>query len=376
MSKYFKPYLYFVYFLGILAFILSYSQDSIQFNISILVITIFIIVTEFKSISLSESSFLSLLSIFAVFSLTLVPVFTAIISLIIAVVIVDIVRVYIYKIYNHVFNIKSLFNLAMDVFCLYMAYLFGFVLIEIPILSLIVGVLVFTTLNKTMLFITLKLFDKKTFSMGIKKDQLYMFYYYILILLMLHYANLAYKEVGILVVLLFLVAYQTTALNKNNKGEIEKKLYLDNLTKANNRTSLNNDIGDKLLNNIPFCLIFFDFDNFKEINDKYSHSAGDKVLIHFVTIIQKEINAKLYRYGGDEFCLLLDKNDEGEKVLERINSLKESFIIDVLDKTLNYSVSYGKYDYKGGNLTIEELFYITSHNMHENKVEKKKTFNQ
>lgn len=373
MSKYFKPYIYLVYTLGILTMIFSYSKSSIQFNLTLFLIIIFIIVSEVKSISLSENSFLSLLSVFAVFSLSIVPIFSSLIAICIASIIVDIIRVYTYKIYDSIFNIKSFFNIAMNIFCLYISYIIGFVFIKIQPLNIIVGIIVFDILNRLLLDIVLKLYDRKSSLFELKKDDFYMLYYYILISIMLYYSYLAYKDLGILIVAIFIISYQYNALNKNNKGEIEKNIFNDTLTNANNRTSLNNDIGDKLLNRVPFSLIFLDFDNFKEINDMYSHSIGDKALIHFVDTMQKEIDSKIYRYGGDEFCLIVNKKDDSQLVIDKLRSISNLFVIKINDQTLNYSVSYGKFDYLGTKMSIEELFYISSHNMHENKIEKKAT---
>ena len=55
------------------------------------------------------------------------------------------------------------------------------------------------------------------------------------------------------------------------------------------------------------CVAFMDLDHFKEINDRYGHRVGDDVLLGAVRYIAAHLRAydRLFRYGGDEFLLLL-----------------------------------------------------------------------
>jgi diguanylate cyclase (GGDEF)-like protein len=56
------------------------------------------------------------------------------------------------------------------------------------------------------------------------------------------------------------------------------------------------------------CVLMFDLDNFKTINDSWGHAAGDAVLNHFVEVIRGvglERDALFARYGGEEFVLVL-----------------------------------------------------------------------
>jgi len=57
----------------------------------------------------------------------------------------------------------------------------------------------------------------------------------------------------------------------------------------------------------PACLAFMDIDHFKEINDRHGHRAGDNVLTGAVRYVAGHLRAydRLFRYGGDEFLLLL-----------------------------------------------------------------------
>ena len=59
-------------------------------------------------------------------------------------------------------------------------------------------------------------------------------------------------------------------------------------------------------------LVFLDLDYFKEVNDTYGHKRGDEVLISFVARVKANLRTTdlLFRFGGDEFVLLLQGVDQ------------------------------------------------------------------
>ncbi|TPG51365.1 GGDEF domain-containing protein [Rhodanobacter glycinis] len=63
------------------------------------------------------------------------------------------------------------------------------------------------------------------------------------------------------------------------------------------------------------CVLMFDLDNFKAINDGWGHAAGDAVLNHFVEVIRDTglaQGALFARYGGEEFVLVLPAIDPAQ----------------------------------------------------------------
>jgi len=69
-----------------------------------------------------------------------------------------------------------------------------------------------------------------------------------------------------------------------------------------------------------FQIAFFDINNFKTINDRHGHSAGDAVISHLAA--QLELNTRrgdwVVRWGGDEFVVGLHRNRALKMVMERI----------------------------------------------------------
>lgn len=89
--------------------------------------------------------------------------------------------------------------------------------------------------------------------------------------------------------------------------------------------------------------IMIDMDNFKQINDKYGHYAGDKALQLFGSVLRKQIDdvGFVARYGGDEFILISKKVEVSVDALIA-NIIKE---IDEINATgeneFQLSFSYG-----------------------------------
>ncbi len=90
----------------------------------------------------------------------------------------------------------------------------------------------------------------------------------------------------------------------------------DQLTKLLNKTSAQKKIGE-VVKHATGALLMIDLDNFKQVNDIYGHTAGDKILIHFAELIRNVIRAGdlAGRMGGDEFTAFLN-NVTDEKILQ------------------------------------------------------------
>ncbi len=110
--------------------------------------------------------------------------------------------------------------------------------------------------------------------------------------------------------------------------ELKRRVGTDGLTNAYNRVKFNETIKGELGRarryKRPLSLSIFDIDDFKRINDTFGHTAGDSVLITIVNIVRKNIRetSYLFRWGGEEFVILLPETDlEGANIqAERIRN--------------------------------------------------------
>lgn len=95
----------------------------------------------------------------------------------------------------------------------------------------------------------------------------------------------------------------------------------------------------------PLCLLLFDLDQFKELNDRFGHVGGDQFLMSFVAVACKNIRPGdfLFRLGGDEFCCLLPETDPREAlaIAERMRKRIEATTIRVADEPVKVTASVG-----------------------------------
>ncbi|MCR5175322.1 MAG: GGDEF domain-containing protein [Anaerovibrio sp.] len=93
-----------------------------------------------------------------------------------------------------------------------------------------------------------------------------------------------------------------------------------------------------------YGLMFIDLNNFKDINDRYGHNIGDKVLKLSAEMIQKVVGASgtVIRYGGDEFVVLVNTSSTNimDEYLHKIKNKFYNFNYKN-DKPYSVSVSVG-----------------------------------
>ncbi|MBK6793322.1 MAG: GGDEF domain-containing protein [Anaerolineales bacterium] len=124
-----------------------------------------------------------------------------------------------------------------------------------------------------------------------------------------------------------------------------------------------------------FCVLMFDLDKFKSINDQFGHLAGDQVLISFVKTVmeQKRGSDLLGRLGGEEFALLLPETDfeGGWLVANRIQDVWAQVDTPVSGLLINSTVSVGVSVLEVVDETFEELLHRADIQMYEKKNEKR-----
>ncbi len=86
--------------------------------------------------------------------------------------------------------------------------------------------------------------------------------------------------------------------------------------------------------------LFVDADYFKEINDTFGHSAGDKVLREIASNLQDifDNDGKVGRIGGDEFAVMIEKPMTGQELKRRLERFLESISGALPDKKVTCSI--------------------------------------
>ncbi|MEE2731489.1 MAG: GGDEF domain-containing protein [Pseudomonadota bacterium] len=123
----------------------------------------------------------------------------------------------------------------------------------------------------------------------------------------------------------------------------------DGLTGAGNRISLdavlNREVEQANRYGHPLSVMILDLDHFKAINDTHGHSIGDRVLKTIADTIQNSSrNADMtFRYGGEEFVVVLNKTDIGGAKIsaERIHRIIEKLTIEVGNLQIPVTTSIG-----------------------------------
>ena len=131
---------------------------------------------------------------------------------------------------------------------------------------------------------------------------------------------------------------------------------------------------------LPLSVLMMDIDEFKTINDKYGHSAGDIVLTNVAAIAKSEMRNFdiLGRYGGDEFLIgLVHTNFEAAlSVANRIKTAIAETEILVSDVTkVKVSISIGVKCLQN-EMTLDELINNADKKLYEAKAERKKTLKE
>lgn len=100
-----------------------------------------------------------------------------------------------------------------------------------------------------------------------------------------------------------------------------------------------------------FSVIIGDIDNFKRINDTFSHECGDRALIHVADIMKGAIRAgdAVCRWGGEEFLILVQGNGDTARMIgERIRQTIENHSFMYKDDEIRFTMTFGASAYEPG----------------------------
>ena len=164
---------------------------------------------------------------------------------------------------------------------------------------------------------------------------------------------------------------------KAAEEEIRLLAYRDHLTGLPNRVALMELMRKKTEScSIGGCngaLIYIDMDNFKIINDAFSHTVGDMLLTRIADKLKltfdNDNKVKLARLGGDEYILVLDETTGKEEIESTANEVLNIFRspLELGENTFFITCSIGIATYPKDGATVEELLKNADLAMYEAK---------
>ncbi|MDD2376377.1 MAG: GGDEF domain-containing protein [Clostridia bacterium] len=97
------------------------------------------------------------------------------------------------------------------------------------------------------------------------------------------------------------------------------------MTGLYSRKKLFDDLNNLISKRLQFTVCYIDFNDFKIVNDKYGHAAGDLLLKEFAKRILELKHKKIrgYRMGGDEFVIIIKSNFKVHDCIESIWKITE-----------------------------------------------------
>jgi len=145
--------------------------------------------------------------------------------------------------------------------------------------------------------------------------------------------------------------------------ELDVLAATDSLTGIGNRRHFLERAEEELARSsrydLPLVFLMIDVDNFKAINDKYGHYAGDEVLKSMASTLQRSMRATdiVGRLGGEEFGVLLIQAElAGALVIaERLLTALHTVCISTQSGSICYTVSIGVAAYEGKDDSMDSL---------------------
>ncbi len=179
--------------------------------------------------------------------------------------------------------------------------------------------------------------------------------------------------------LLKLFAAQAAVAIENTRMNLllQEQANTDRLTGLPNRRALEKRFAGELQRasryRRKFSVLFLDLDNYKTINDQYGHQTGDRVLNAVARQLQQIIRDSdcLFRYGGDEFVVLLPESSRREAILggQRIQRRLETELATLTNKRGGgpVGISYGAATFPTDGSTMQELLRAADQALYRNK---------
>lgn len=122
----------------------------------------------------------------------------------------------------------------------------------------------------------------------------------------------------------------SVASRAQRSATLRSYMVRDSLTGLFNHTKLKEQLAIELKRahrqNSQLAFVMIDIDHFKQVNDTYGHSAGDRVIKSLSRLLQQRLRQTdvIGRYGGEEFAVILT-NTDAIAAVQVMNQIRQSF---------------------------------------------------
>jgi len=154
--------------------------------------------------------------------------------------------------------------------------------------------------------------------------------------------------------------------------EAELKASLDPLTGVSNRREFDRQLAARIETKRPFCVLLFDLDEFKKVNDRLGHLYGDELLKQLGARLSGQVRSRDFvcRWGGDEFVAILDcelpqAEARARQIAQWLNG-PYRISADGHEIRVEVAVSVGFAQYQPGE-SAEQLFRRVDEQMYQHK---------
>lgn len=184
--------------------------------------------------------------------------------------------------------------------------------------------------------------------------------------------------------LLFIMCLGVASLEKTiravkigAKAEFISQLaYQDGLTNLSNRTAFNERVEQLQMKQDNVGVIMLDVNNLKLVNDNLGHQYGDEMLVKSARMISdsfEPIGGECYRIGGDEFVVILFKENIWERVADGLKAFKGYVNEYNAQENLKYhiNIAYGYAILEDEKCNMSQLYEIADYRMYECKKQMK-----
>lgn len=164
--------------------------------------------------------------------------------------------------------------------------------------------------------------------------------------------------------------YRTLRERERLEEEVQRLSITDDLTGLYNYRhfykTLESELARMRRQKTNLSLVMLDLDNFKRYNDRYGHLEGDKVLRKIGEIVSRSIRSNVdsgYRYGGDEFAILLigASIDQALAIAERVRSSIEEAGFQDITVSIGLTEFQDHFTLEGFVKSADDATYIAKH---------------